>query len=76
MMGSCGSASFGCKRWVVFELRTRWVPNVGINNRSYLFPNTRTNVRIRKYGNEIGKIVNGNNCFSGVPSMCTYGIYL
>jgi hypothetical protein len=42
LVDSCGGPSSGCKRWlillvvivrVVFELRTQWVPNVGVNSR-------------------------------------------
>jgi hypothetical protein len=40
-MDSYNGSSYGCKRWlillsgivrVVFELRTRWAPNVGVNS--------------------------------------------
>jgi hypothetical protein len=44
---SCGGASSGYKRWldlhsgiigVVFELETRWAPNVEINSRGLFIP--------------------------------------
>jgi hypothetical protein len=46
-VGSCGGASSECKRWlnllggivrVIFELRTRWAPNVQINSRRLFIP--------------------------------------
>jgi hypothetical protein len=46
---------------------------VGINSRSYLFPNTRTNVKMRMCRNEGGKTINSNNCPLGVPLMRTWG---
>jgi hypothetical protein len=46
-VGSYGGALSKCKPWlnllggivrVVFELRTQWVPNVGINSRRLFIP--------------------------------------
>jgi hypothetical protein len=46
-VGSCGGALSECKRWlnllggivrVVFELRTQWMSNVGINSRRLFIP--------------------------------------
>jgi hypothetical protein len=47
LVDSLGVPSYGCKRWLillggiarlVFELRTWWVPNVGVNSRGLFIP--------------------------------------
>jgi hypothetical protein len=83
-VGSYGGASSECQRWLnlfggivwaIFELRTCCAPNVGINSRSYLLPNTKTNVWVRRYENERGKtiiVVSAPRC----PINAHLGVYL
>jgi hypothetical protein len=55
LVDSLGGPSSGCKRWlnllsgitrVVFELRTQWAPNVGVNSRGLFIANTKVGDKV------------------------------
>jgi hypothetical protein len=69
-----------CRRWlsllssivrVVFELRPRWTSNVEKNNRRLSVPEHEGEGQGAKVRETRETAVNDNNCFPGVPSMCT-----
>jgi hypothetical protein len=80
--GFFSGASSQCKHWlnllrgivrVVFQLRARWVPNVGINSHP---EHGGWKDKCEGTENMRWTVVNDNNCSLCVPSMCTQGAYL
>jgi hypothetical protein len=70
----------GCRCWlsllggivrVVFELRPRWTSNVEKNSQRLSVPEHEGEGQGAKVREMREIVVNDNNCFSGVPSMCT-----